>query len=716
MISSLITSARTLREAIQLYKLGAVKMRTYFAPAFLMGLILWTTNLIGAPAEKSQIGQKVGAFKLHDCRGAEMDSTTFQQNALTVVAFLGTECPLARLYGPRLAELSKEFESKKVGFIAIDSNEQDTMAEMQQYARASQIEFPFLKDPSNQVADAFGAMRTPQVFVLDQQMTIRYQGRIDDQYGIGFSRKEPTSKELKSAIDEMLSGKDVSTAFTPTIGCHIGRVNRGKPHGDVTYTKDIAGLFQEHCVACHRTGEVGPFALSSYEDAVNWSSTIKEVVEEKRMPPWHAETEIGTFKNDRRLTDEDQKKLFTWIENGMPQGNPADLPAPPHFAEGWQIPKPDVVYAMEKPYSVPATGTVEYQYFPINAEINEDKWIVAAEARPGNRAVVHHLILYFVPPGFQRRAEEASLKNSLAVFAPGMPAWQAPPGMARKIPAGSKLFIQAHYTPNGAATTDLSSAGLVFVDAKDVRQQLMTDAVINFRLRIPPKQDNVMFKAEYTLPRDTQLVSLFPHMHLRGKAFRIESVDKAGTSRTLLNVPRYDFNWQNTYVFGDQLVLPEGTKLICSAWYDNSEKNPANPDPSQTVGWGDQTWEEMFVAQFESVAANQDFQLGLPKITPAGDGEYDVRFRYLPNIKAEAVYLAGTFNKWVPNELKMEGPDSEGFYSTTVRLKPGVHEYKYVIDGKNWRTDPGNPSTKGQYDNSVLEIKDSPDRAVSSSK
>ena len=257
---------------------------------------------------------------------------------------------------------------------------------------------------------------------------------------------------------------------------------------------------------------------------------------------------------------------------------------------------------------------------------------------------------------------------------------------------------------------------MVFVDAKEVRQQLLTDAVINFRLRIPPRQDNVLFKAEYTLPRDTQLVSLLPHMHLRGKAFRIESIDKAGTTQMLLNVPRYDFNWQNTYVFGQPLILTEGSKLICSAWYDNSEKNPFNPDPSQTVGWGDQTWEEMLVAQFEMVAADQDFHLGLPQISAAGDGEYDVQFRYRPKNAADAVYVAGTFNKWVPNELKMDGPDADGNYSKTVRLKPGSHEYKFVINGKTWKTDPGNPATKGPHDNSVLEIKDKPENAVTTTK
>ena len=187
------------------------------------------------------------------------------------------------------------------------------------------------------------------------------------------------------------------------------------------------------------------------------------------MPPWHADSDAGKFVNDRRLTDREKKLLYDWIDNGMPAGNSADLPESRKFAEGWQIPKPDLVLEMDEPYSVPAKGTVEYQYFPIKATIDEDKWIVASEARPGNREVVHHIILFYVPPGFERRPEEASLKHSLASFAPGVPAWQAPSGMARRIPKGSKLFIQVHYTPNGVATTDLSRIGLVFTDPQKIQ-------------------------------------------------------------------------------------------------------------------------------------------------------------------------------------------------------------------------------------------------------
>lgn len=655
-------------------------------------------------AEKSPIGQKVDLFKLRDFRGAEHDSASWNQNDLTVVAFLGTECPLAKLYGPRLVELAAKYESKKVGFVAIDANQQDTLAEMAQYARTSKMEFPFLKDPANAVADSFGAVRTPEVFVLDRQQTIRYHGRIDDQYGIGFTRNEPKRQDLAIAIDELLAGKEISSAETPAAGCHIGRVHRGKPKGDITYSKDIAVIMQNHCANCHRSGEIGPFSLTSYEDVVSWSSTIREVIQEQRMPPWHASSEAGHFVNDRRLSDGEKKSLFDWIDNGMPAGNLKETPPPRQFTEGWQIPTPDLVMTMDEPYKVPAKGTVEYQYFPMNVTFDEDKWISAAEARPGNRAVVHHLILFWVPPGFERRVAEASLKNSIASFAPGMPAWQASPGMARRIPKGAKLYIQAHYTPNGSETTDQSKVGIVFADPKLVHQQLLTDAVVNFRLKIPPHADNAMFKADYGFRRDMRLVSLLPHMHLRGKAFKIESIDPDGSTRLLLNVPRYDFNWQNTYTFAEPLKMREGSKLLCTAWYDNSEKNPANPDPGQTVGWGDQTWEEMLVAQIELVLDDQDLQRGLPTVKPLDGDTYEVTFKYRPTTKVESVYLTGSFNKWKLDELAMSGPDQDGNYTTQQKLNAGTYEYKFVVDGKLLRNDPGNPDVAGQKENSVLRI------------
>ncbi|MBS0263137.1 MAG: redoxin domain-containing protein [Planctomycetes bacterium] len=667
-------------------------------------------------AEPSVLGKEIANFQLTDFRGATHDLAEFKDRDLVVVAFLGTECPLARMYGPRLAELAIQFERQKVAFLAIDANQQDTLAEMAQYARTARLEFPFLKDPANAVADQFAAVRTPEVFVLDRQRKIRYRGRIDDQFGIGFSRPAPQRRDLAVALEELLAGRDVSQPETTPAGCHIGRISRTPPQGNITYARHIAPLLQRHCTGCHRPGEIGPFALQTHDDVVNWSATIREVVEEKRMPPWHTDAAPGTFVNDRRLSDDERKLLFDWIENGMPAGDSADLPEPPQYTAGWEIPQPDLVLEMPQPFSVPARGTVEYQYFQVGEPAAEDRWVRASEARPGNRGVVHHIILFFVPANSRKPVQENSLLNSIATFAPGMPAWQARPGMARRIPAGAKLYFQMHYTPNGAEQTDVSKAGLVFADPKEVEKELLTDAVVNFRLRIPPRTDNVRFDAQYGFGRDMRVVSMLPHMHLRGKAFRIESQSPDGQPRLLLDVPRYDFNWQNTYIFSQPVLLREGSLLKCRAVYDNSENNPANPDPSQTVGWGDQTWEEMLVAQFEAVLEEQNLKLGKPVCQPAGDDEFEVAFKYRPTVAAEAVYLAGSFNEWKPDGHRMDGPDADGNFSTRLKLKAGRYEYKFVVNGKVWRADPGNPDFAGDYANSVLVVGPSPQPAAAAKK
>lgn len=272
------------------------------------------------------VGKQIDNFKLQDYLGAEHQLADWSNKKAVVVAFLGTECPLSLLYGPRLAELAKEYEPRDVAFVGIDSNRQDSLAEIAHYARVHGIEFALLKDPGNAVADQFGAQRTPEVFLLDGERMVRYRGRIDDQYGFGYARPEPEHRDLAAAIDQVLAGDAVATAATKAAGCLIGREIRKPPTGDITYTKHVAGIFNAHCVRCHRKGEIGPFTLSSYDDVLGWTAMIREVIDEGRMPPWHADPKFGHFSNDSRLNDEEKRLVFEWIDNGSPEGDAAELP------------------------------------------------------------------------------------------------------------------------------------------------------------------------------------------------------------------------------------------------------------------------------------------------------------------------------------------------------------------------------------------------------
>lgn len=561
--------------------------------------------LAGDADKVPAVGHTIAEFALKDLQGVSHSLSELQDAPLVAVVFMGVECPLAKLYAPRLSELAEEFRQRGVAFLAIDSNTQDSLAEMTHFARTYQLSIPFLKDPGSVVANQFCAERTPEVFLLDRQRVVRYRGRIDDQYGfqtgVGYQRPRAEKRDLAIAIDELLTGTPLSQSVTRAPGCLIGRARVANEQSEVTYSNQIARVFQARCVQCHREGEIAPFALSNYEEIVGWAPMIDEVVRENRMPPWHADEKFGHFSNDSRLSQEEKQLIATWVANGAPQGDPSDLPAPRQFTSGWQISTPDRIVAMaDKPFTVPAEGKVEYQYFTVDPGFTEDVWVREAEARPGNNAVVHHIIVFIVPPGesAKQMGEGMGGRDLLVGTAPGNPPTRCPPGMAKRIRAGSKLLFQMHYTANGAEQKDLSSVGLVYADPATVTREVRTDLAIDGAFEVPPGADNYPVHAWRRFSTDSLIVSFMPHMHLRGKAFRYELKYPDGKVETLLDIPRYDFNWQNTYVLSEPKFVPKGSKLHCIAHFDNSEDNLANPDPTKPVGWGEQTWEEMMIGWF----------------------------------------------------------------------------------------------------------------------
>jgi len=561
-------------------------------------------NDSGASSPAS-LGRQVADFTLSDYRGKEVSLAEFKDSKAVVLAFLGVECPLARAYAPRLTELAKEFAAKGVTFLVIDANRQDSLSELAQFARQFSVELPLLKDRNQQVADAVGASRTPEVFVLDGERRVRYAGRIDDQFGVerggSFQRPQPTRRDLALALEQLLAGQAIEVAQTASTGCLIGRARAADELATVTYSNQIARIFNNRCVECHRPGQIGPFALTSYDEAAGWSEMIAEVVREGRMPPWHADPQHGHFSNDARLTDEEREQVFAWVAAGAPRGDEADLPPAPTFVEGWQMPQaPDlVVHMQDTPFDVPAEGTVAYKYFVTDPGFTEDKWVRVAECLPDNRAVVHHIIVFIRPPDGAKSADRRGF-NFLVGYAPGTRPMVAPENAAKRIPAGSKLVFQMHYTPIGTPQQDRSSVGLVFVkDPSTITQELVTTSASNHTFAIPPGADNHEVLSARKFGKDTLLLSFFPHMHLRGKSFRYELELADGSREILLDVPRYDFNWQNHFLLNAPRVLPKGSILRCTAHFDNSTENPANPDPTETVRWGDQTWEEMMIGWYD---------------------------------------------------------------------------------------------------------------------
>lgn len=556
-------------------------------------------------------GSKVGSVDLNaiELRSIEGDAVSLTEAKLRVYCVIGTECPVSRFYASRLEELSKEFAERGVRFVGVHSNLHDSEEDIRKFVSELSLSFPQVRDPQQGIARELNAKRVPEVFVLDAKGFVRYSGRIDDQYAPGVKRSQAGTNHLQSAIESLLAGKDLIERRVEPVGCLITFEKQLEPSAanEFTYCKQISRLLNEHCVECHRPSEIGPFDISNYDELRGWAEMIVEVVEQKRMPPWHADPQFGSFKNERHMPDDALAMLTDWVKAGTPYGDKADLPPQPKFVDGWRLDRePELVVTMrDQPYTIPATGTVDYQYFVVDPKITEDRWVSSAQIVPGNPSVVHHAIVFVRPPD----GIEFPGIGWLTAYVPGQRATIFPPGYARKIPAGSKFVFQMHYTPNGTEQTDSSQIGLTFMDASEVTHEVFTIVGIDQEFEIPPGADNHVVKSSVNrFPRDGTLLAVSPHMHLRGKSFEMKAIAKSASETesaskadetVLLKVPQYDFNWQHTYEFAEPLRFGDVQSLELTTTFDNSTANPFNPAPDEYVVWGDQTWEEMSVAFLE---------------------------------------------------------------------------------------------------------------------
>ena len=385
-----------------------------------------------------------------------------------------------------------------------------------------------------------------------------------------------------------------------------------------TFYREVLPVLQKHCQQCHRPGEVAPMPFLTYGQTRPWAKAIREAVGLKKMPPWFAEPGFGPFANDRSLSQPDIDTLVRWVDSGASEGNPSDAPAPRNWVDGWNISPPDAVVKMLRPFPLPASGDVDYQYFVIPTGFTEDRWVQMAELRPDNRAVVHHAVVYIREPGSswlqdakpgvpyvpagrtprERLLNGATTSDILLVYSPGSLAENWGPAMGKLIKAGSDLVLQMHYTPNGHVTNDQSRLGLVFAPAAPERR-VITLQLGDDRFVIPPDHPHYRVDAWGTVPNDTTLLSFFPHMHSRGASFEYNIVEPDGHRRTLLRVRPYNFSWQLSYRLTQPLPVRAGTKIECVAYFDNSRNNANNPDPDEAVRFGPQSREEMMIGFFD---------------------------------------------------------------------------------------------------------------------
>jgi mono/diheme cytochrome c family protein len=384
----------------------------------------------------------------------------------------------------------------------------------------------------------------------------------------------------------------------------------GGPDGTATFSRDVAPIFYKRCAECHRPTMFAPMSLMSYESARPWAKAIKQKVASRQMPPWGADPAYGVFQNDPSLSQAEIDAIVSWVDAGAPKGDDADLPPPPQFADGWTIGKPDAVFAMEEEFEIPATGEIPYKYFRVPTNLTEDRWIQAIEIHPGARAHVHHVLAFTQPAGRPPNPAGALGPTNIGGVTPNKPGVLFAPGVARLLRGNSDIVLQIHYTTNGSAATDRTVVGVIY--AKEPPEKVPVGGMaLNARFAIPPNDGNHEVRAVQTIVKDTLLTSLTPHMHVRGKDMIYIAHYPDGTSETLLSVPKYDFNWQLTYVLAQPKLIPAGTKMEVIAHYDNSATNKANPDPSKEVKWGDQTWEEMMIGFWSSVAERPASEFGI---------------------------------------------------------------------------------------------------------
>jgi peroxiredoxin len=542
------------------------------------------------------VGRKITDFVLPDPQGKPVALSDFPDAKVRVVVFLGTECPIGNAYIPDLIDFQKRYRDQSVQVVGVNAMLSDTAESIQKHITEYKIDFPVLVDAGQTVADLFGVVRIPTVFVLDRRGHVHYVGRFDDRVGFGFQRDSARRSDVEEAVKEVLAGNKVSVAQTQVDGCKITRKPRLAKDHSPSFSKDVARILHTRCAGCHHADTAAPFSLLTFQDAKQRTEMIREVVADRRMPPWDADPRFGKFENDLRLPQHELDTLLKWIDEGAEPGDDKDLPEPPKFTPGWQIGQPDIVFQMQEEFAVPATGTVQYKYFVVPTNLDHDIWVQAAEPRPGNRAVVHHIIVYMRKAGSKKQTGLPAIGG----FAVGEEPVIMPRGTGIRIPKGYELVFQMHYTPNGKETTDRSEMGIVLCPEPPERE-VHGGAAMNLLFRIPPGAARHEVTSSTKVDKDMELLTLMPHMHVRGRDFKFTARYPDGRTEVLLNVPNYDFQWQHRYRLAEPKRIPAGTRIDCVAHFDNSTENPGNPDATKGVTWGDQTWEEMMIGFFTYV-------------------------------------------------------------------------------------------------------------------
>ncbi len=578
-------------------------MKRYSIPIVLIAVCLFVFGIACNQdiqrSTKTVVDVAVPNFGLFDNHGG-FHRLHYYDNAKAVVLFVqGNKCPIVRNAFTDYKSIEQKYASKGVEFFMINSNVQDNRESIANEMNAYEVDIPVLVDEDQLVADILDLDITAEAFVLNPtDWSIAYRGPISDRIGYESQKNTASVNYLDDAINAILTGNPIDQAFVNTKGCAIARKSKHESGENLTYTEDIAPILLDNCYECHQEGGIAPWAMEGFNAVFGWSATIKQVLLDQRMPPWQADPHVEIFKDDLSITTEQKRKIISWIDNGMNKGDGKDVLANAvPSATKWRLGEPDYVLELKKE-DIPPTGIIDYRYQAHQLPFDKDVYLSAYQVLPGNPNVLHHVLANVEYPNGQtfpvKDRKSPWLDGILFGWAPGGNPEEFPEHSGKKIPAGSTIYFQNHYTTSGKEESDVTKIGLYFT--KDIpEKEFITIGPANFRIKIPPHEANAAFTAVHQFDEDVTLYQTFPHMHYRGKSMDFVLQYPDGKKRKVLNVPGYNFNWQRFYSYETPIAVPAGSKMMVNAVFDNSAQNDFNPDPSKTLYFGDQTFDEMLV-------------------------------------------------------------------------------------------------------------------------
>lgn len=547
-------------------------------------------------AEDAVVGMRVDDFQLTDTAGAAHQLYYYSDAPAIVLMTQGNGCPIVRNAMPFYREVRDVYADRGVEFFLLNSNLQDNSQSIAAESAEFGFDIPVLVDEYQLIGESLGVTRTAEVYVIDPKTrTVVYHGPVDDRLSYQVQRENAEHTYLIDALDAVLAGEAVPVASADAPGCLVNFPERDRraEHAKISYHKTIAPLLLEKCAGCHTEGGIGPWAMNGYAMIQGFAPMIREVIRLDTMPPWNVDPNVGEFLHDKSLSAGQIKTLVHWIEADAPRGEgPDPLATPrPAIAE-WPLGEPDLIVEIPA-YDVPASGVVEWQRPAVANPMTEGRWLRASTVKVGSRQAVHHVLtglLEEVPES--GTADESLWGASVGGYAVGSESYIARENIGTWVPAGGGIGFQMHYTPFGKPVTDVTEIGLYFYD--EVPDKVLRNiAIADPGIEIPPETANYPEVGYIEFPRDAELFYAFPHAHYRGQSSTLTLVYPDGSEKLLLSMPKYDFNWQRAYEFVEPVDVPAGSKLVSRYTYDNSARNPANPDPSLVITWGDQSWEEM---------------------------------------------------------------------------------------------------------------------------